>query len=384
MESAMSSEARIGMRAVYMRGGTSKGVFFHAKDLPEDTALRDKFFLRALGSPDPFGKQIDGIGAATSSTSKIAIISPSHRSDCDVDYFFGQVALDKPLIDYSTTCGNLLAAVGPFAVEEGLAPSTDGEVVVRIWQANLKQRIVSRFQVQDGVPLEAGDFSLDGLPFSGSEIELQFLDASESRFVLPTQNAMDQIVVDGRTMNVSLIEAGAPTVIIRAEDVSIVGTETPDMLNADRLLLARIEVIRSHAAVKFGIADSVQEAANKPAVPKVAIVTNPQSYKTTSGSTVEAQSIDIVARVVSMGKIHHACPVSAASALAVACAIPGTVCSAIYPAHESGRGVNIGHAAGNLSVEAIVTQEPDGWTSEGITLSRTARRLMEGTLFAVI
>lgn len=380
----MTERTRIAVPAVLMRGGTSKGVFFHMKDLPTSDTLRDTFFLHALGSPDPFRKQIDGVGAATSSTSKVAIISPSQREDSDVDYFFGQVALDQPLVDYSTTCGNLLSAVGPFAIEEGLLEITDGEAVVRIWQVNLKQRIVARFSVENGIPCEAGDFQVDGIPFPGGEIKLEFLNASERGLALPTSNPSDQFEIDGKQIRATLVEAGAPTAIVLAEDMGIAGDELPDSLNSNPQFLHLLEEVRAQASVLFGIAETVEKARGIVAAPKVMTVAPRQAYVTTSGAQLAAEQMDIMTRTLSVGAIHHACPVSAASALAAACSIPGTVCERILPCKQPYSSISIGHPAGVLKAGAKTIKSDGKWVCESISMSRTARRLMEGMLFALV
>lgn len=364
--------------AVYMRGGTSKGVFLHARDVPADRAERDKLLLRLLGSPDPYAKQIDGLGGATSSTSKVVLISPSQREDCDVDYLFGQVGIAENVIDWSGNCGNLSGAVGPYAVSEGLVPAVEGITVVRIWQANLRQRIVAHVPVRDGQVVEEGAFREDGVPFTGAEVRLEFLDDSRTA-VLPTGQAQDVLVVpELGEVRVSLVSAGNPTVFLRADALGLTGKELPEAFNRDAKLLAKLEAIRAHGAVAMGLAASPEEAsAKRPATPKVAWVAKPASYRTTSGREVGREEVDVLARIVSMGKLHHAFTGTGSIALAVAAALPGTIVSEVARTLP-GVPTRIGHCAGVLAVGAAVKEERRRWVMEKALLSRSARRLMSG------
>lgn len=364
--------------AVYMRGGTSKGVFLHARDVPAERAERDKLLLRLLGSPDPYAKQIDGLGGATSSTSKVVLISPSQREDCDVDYLFGQVGISENVIDWSGNCGNLSGAVGPYAVSEGLVPAVEGTTVVRIWQANLRQRIVAHVPVRDGQVLEEGAFREDGVPFTGAEVRLEFLDDSKAA-VLPTGQAQQVLVVpELGELRVSLVSAGNPTVFLRADALGLTGKELPESFNRDAKLLAKLEAIRAHGAVAMGLAASAEEAtAKRPATPKIAWVAKPAGYRTTSGRDVGRDEIDVLARIVSMGKLHHAFTGTGSIALAVAAALPGTVVSEVARTLP-GVPTRIGHSAGVLAVGATVKEERKRWVMEKALLSRSARRLMSG------
>jgi hypothetical protein len=370
--------------AVIMRGGTSRGVFFHAGDLPQDPAVRDAFLLRCMGSPDPYRTQIDGLGGATSSTSKIVIIKPSDRKDCDIDYLFGQVSIDKPLIDYSTTCGNLLSAVGPFAIEEGLVPVHDGEVTVRIWQANLGERIDARVQVRNGIPVETGEFRVDGVPFGGAEISLDFLDIGQARPVLPTGQTTDRLALaDGSQLDVSIVDAAAPTVFVRAADFSLSGTEKPADINARPDILARLEQVRALAAVKLGLASDVISATReRPASPKIAFVGESQDYLTTSGNRVASADIDIVSRMISMERCHHTYPVTGLIAITVAASIRGTIVEGLLRESVSTRDgiLRIGHAAGIGKAASLVERSEQTWKIKRATLVRSARRLMDGNI----
>ncbi len=330
---------QIRIPAVYMRGGTSKGVFFRAEDLPADRAARERILLRVLGSPDPYGKQIDGMGAATSSTSKAVILSPSRRPGFDVDYLFGQVAIDRALVDWSGNCGNLTAAVGPFAIAQGwVAAPDDGVAGVRIWQANLGKAIVAHVPMRGGEPLEEGDFGLDGVAFPGAEIRLEFLDpggtgedGGAAGGTFPTGNVRDRLAVPGvGAIEATLVSAGNPTVVVRAADLGLEGTETQAAIDADRGLLARAEAIRAHAAVAMGLGASAAEvSATRLHTPKIAFAAPPRAYAASSGKPVGAGDVDFLVRMLSMGRTHHAVTGTGAIALAVAGAAEGTI------AHEA-------------------------------------------------
>jgi len=360
-----------------MRGGTSKGVFLRPEDLPRDPAARDRVLLRIIGSPDPYGKQIDGMGAATSSTSKVVLVSKSARPDCDVDYLFGQVAIDAPVIDWSGNCGNLTTAVGPFAIAEGLVRAPrEGLADVRIWQANIGKRIVSHVPMRDGQVLEEGDFELDGVTFPAAEVKLEFLDpGAEGGGMFPTGSPAD--LLEGQ-MEATLINAGNPTVFVDAASLGLKGTEMQDDVNGDAGLLARIEAIRAQGAVRMGLAASAAEAtAQRPHTPKVAFVAGPAGYTASDGKKIAAGSIDLLARIVSMGKLHHAMTGTGGVAIAVAAAIPGTLVNRLAPPRADGC-VRFGHPSGTLTVGAEARREGGQWVVTKALMSRTARRLMEG------
>ena len=374
--------------AVYMRGGTSKGVFFNARDLPADKAARERILLRVIGSPDRYGKQTDGMGAATSSTSKIVILSKSERPDCDIDYLFGQVAIDAPVIDWSGNCGNLTTAVGPFAISEGLieAPA-NGEATVRIWQANIGKRIISHVPMKDGEVVEMGDFELDGVAFPAAEVKIEFLDPAADEGegetaaggMFPTGNKVDMLDVPGvGTVEATLINAGNPTIFVDAARLGLTGTELQGDINGDAKILALAEAVRSHGAVAMGLVKTPREATEKRQhTPKLSFVAKPAGYTASDGKKIEPGSIDLLARIFSMGVLHHAMTGTGAVAIAAAAAIPGTVVSRIAPVGADGR-VKFGHPSGVLNVGAEASEKDGQWVVTKVMMSRSARRLMEG------
>ena len=376
----------VAIAATLMRGGTSKGLFFLRGDLPAEPAARDALLLRAIGSPDPYGRHIDGLGGATSSTSKVVLVQRSAQSGCDVDYLFGQVAIEQPLIDWSGSCGNLAAAVGPFALHAGLvggAP-TDGRATVRIWQANLGQRIVAHVPMQGGRVQEMGDFALDGVPFAAAEIRLDFLDPAGGGGLplLPTGHVRDTLDVPGLgPVEATLINAGNPTVIVPAAALALAGTELPRALNADAALLARCEAVRAQAAVAMGLAASAEQATReRPATPKLALVAPPAGYVASDGRAVAAAALDVLVRMVSMAQFHHALPGTGAIALAAAAALPGTLLAPWRPAQ--GGGLRMGHPSGCIETEAEAGQDAGGaWQIRRVSVSRSARRLMTGQVW---
>jgi len=372
--------------AVYMRGGTSKGVFFLAEDLPSEPAARERLLLRVIGSPDRYGKQTDGMGAATSSTSKIVILSKSKRDGCDVDYLFGQVAIDRPVIDWSGNCGNLTTAVGPFALSNGLvAGPTDGTAVVRIWQANISKKIVSHVPMQGGEVVELGSFELDGVTFPAAEVKLEFLDPAaedgegDGGAMFPTGNRIDTLDVPGvGKIEATMLTAGNPTIFVDAARLGLKGTELQGDVNGNAELLKRAEAVRAQGALAMGLVSSIEEAmTTRLHTPKLSFVGKPATYVASDGRTVEAGSIDLLARIFSMGVLHHAMTGTGAVAIAAAAAIPGTIVSRVAPAGPDGR-VRFGHPSGTLSVGAEAAEEKGEWTVKKVMLSRTARRLMEG------
>jgi hypothetical protein len=385
--------SQIGVRATYMRGGTSKGVFFEPADLPAETrtdpATRDAFLLRVVGSPDKYRQHIDGMGGATSSTSKVVLISRSTRDDCDVDYLFGAVSLDKPVIDWSGNCGNLTSAVGPFAIRRGLvAAPRDGVASVRIWQANIGKKIVARVPMTDGEVQETGDFELDGVTFPSAEIKLEFLEPgadedSEGGAMFPTGRMIDQLEVPGAgRLEATLINAGNPTIFVDAAALGFRGTELQPDINGDGDVLARCEAIRAYATVVMGLAKTPQEATEKrPHTPKLAFVAPPTAYTASSGKQVRAGDIDLCARIFSMGKLHHAMTGTGAVAIAVAAAIPGTVVARVLGATGARQEVRFGHPSGALTVGAVASHSGGEWKVEKATMSRSARRLMDGQVF---
>ena len=365
--------------AVYMRGGTSKGVFFHARDLPDDALLRDKILLRVIGSPDPYGKQTDGMGGATSSTSKVVLISKSAHPDCDVDYNFGAVSIENPVIDWSGNCGNLTSAVGPFAISEGLvAAPRDGLAVVRIWQVNIQKRIVAHVQMAAGEVVEDGSFELDGVTFPAAEIRLEFLDLQGSA-MFPTGHKREVLDVPGvGQLDVTLINAGIPTIFMDASALGLKGTELQSDINSDAELLARAETIRAYAAVAMGVAKTPEDATlNRPHTPKLAFVAKPAAYTASSGKAIQTEDIDLLARIFSMGPLHHAMTGTGAVAIAVASVIPGTLVNDVLGGSPRDM-IRFGHPSGTLLVGAEAALVDDEWVVKKAIMSRTARRLMEG------
>jgi 2-methylaconitate isomerase len=372
--------------AVYMRGGTSKGVFFLAGDLPADPRARDRILLRTIGSPDPYGKHTDGMGGATSSTSKVVIVAKSSRPDCDVDYLFGQVAIEAPVIDWSGNCGNLTAAVGPFAIGAGLlAAPADGTATVRIWQANIGKRILAQVPMRGGEVVESGSFRLDGVAFPGAEIKLEFLDpAGEdgqagAGATFPTGREIDLLDIPGLgTIEATLINAGLPTIFVDAASLGLRGTELPRDVNGRKELLELAEAVRARGAVAMGLAGSAAQAtAERPHTPKLAFVAKPAGYTASDGRSIDPASIDLLARIFSMGQLHHAMTGTGAVAIAAAAAIPGTLvqrtASPAAPAN-----VRFGHPSGTLSTGAEAVCEEGRWVIRKVIVSRSARRLMEG------
>ncbi len=377
--------------ATYMRGGTSKGVFFCLRDLPHSAqvpgAARDALLLRVIGSPDPYGKQIDGMGGATSSTSKAVILSESLQPDHDVDYLFGQVAIDKPFVDWSGNCGNLSAAVGAFAIQAGLvAPDRiprDGVVAVRIWQANIGKTIIAHVGVADGAVQETGDFELDGVTFPAAEVQLEFMDPAAEEdgaggAMFPTGNVVDDLEVPGiGTFKATMINAGIPTVFVNADAIGYTGTELQDAINGDAQALARFETIRAYGAVRMGLIKHVDEAASRQHTPKVAFVAPPQGYTSSSGKQVDAGDIDLLVRALSMGKLHHAMMGTAAVAIGTAAAIPGTLVN-LAAGGGARSAVRFGHPSGTLRVGAEAVEVDGQWGVKKAIMSRSARVLMEG------
>ncbi|AME27726.1 MULTISPECIES: 2-methylaconitate cis-trans isomerase PrpF [Burkholderiaceae] len=374
------------IQAVYMRGGTSKGVFFHNDWLPRDAAVRDRILMRVIGSPDPYGQQIDGMGGATSSTSKVVLVEPSSRADCDVDYRFGQVAIEKTMIDWSGNCGNLTSAVGPFAISQGLVDAPrDGIATVRIWQANISAKIIAHVPMKNGEVVEDGDFELDGVTFPAAEIKIEFFDPSgdgekDGSRMFPTGNAVDVLDVPGvGPVELTMINAGNPAVFVDAATLGLKGNELQRDINSNTELLKRVEAIRAHAAVQMGLSKSADEATQlRPHTPKLAFVAKPAGYLASSGKQIDPATLDINARIFSMGKLHHAMTGTGAVAIAVAAAIPGTLVNRLVP--ESTGAVRFGHPSGSLAVGAEAEQKGGIWTVTKAVMSRSARRLMEGSV----
>ncbi len=382
---------QIKVPATYMRGGTSKGVFFRLQDLPEAAqqpgAARDKLLMRVIGSPDPYGKQIDGMGGATSSTSKTVILSKSSKPDHDVDYLFGQVSIDKAFVDWSGNCGNLSAAVGPFAISNGLVDASrlpkDGIAMIRIWQVNIGKTIVAHVPITNGQVQETGDFELDGVTFPAAEVQLEFMDpAAEEEgaggAMFPTGHLIDDLEVPGvGTLKATMINAGIPTVFVNADAIGYTGTELQEAINGDAKALAMFETIRAHGALRMGLIKSLDEAAQRQHTPKVAFVAPPKDYTSSSGKPVKAAEIDLLVRALSMGKLHHAMMGTAAVAIGTAAAIPGTLVNTAAGGGER-EAVRFGHPSGTLRVGAEASEQNGDWSVTKAIMSRSARVLMEG------
>jgi len=387
----MAHAPQIRIPATYMRGGTSKGVFFKLTDLPEAAQVpgpeRDALLLRVIGSPDPYGKQIDGMGAATSSTSKTVILAKSSRPDHDVDYLFGQVSIDQPFVDWSGNCGNLSAAVGPYAIANGLVDRQrvpdDGIAVVRIWQANIGKTIIAHVPMSGGAVQETGDFELDGVTFPAAEVRIEFLDPAdegegEGGSMFPTGNLVDDLEVPGvGTFKATFINSGIPTIFLEAAALGYRGTELQDDINGDAAALARFEQIRAHGAVRMGLIDSPEQAAGRQHTPKVAFVAAPADYVASSGKRIAAGDVDLLVRALSMGKLHHAMMGTASVAIATAAAVPGTLVNLAAGGGQRD-GVRFGHPSGTLRVGAEARQVDGEWTVTKAIMSRSARVLMEG------
>ncbi|WP_296811042.1 2-methylaconitate cis-trans isomerase PrpF [Thiocapsa sp.] len=388
----MPNVPQIRIPAIYMRGGTSKGVFFRLHDLPEAAQVpgpaRDALLLRVIGSPDPYGKQIDGMGGATSSTSKTVILSKSSRPDHDVDYLFGQVSIDTAFVDWSGNCGNLSAAVGSFAISAGLVDPDrlprDGMARVRVWQANIGKTIIAHVPMTDDAVQETGDFELDGVTFPAAEVQLEFLEPADEGdgegggSMFPTGNLVDDLEVPGVGMlKATMINAGIPTVFINAEAIGYRGTELQDAINGDADALRMFETIRAHGALRMGLIKDVAEAATRQHTPKVAFVAPPADYVSSSGKPVAAGDIDLCVRALSMGKLHHAMMGTAAVAIGTAAAIPGTLVNLAAGGGER-TAVRFGHPSGTLRVGAEARHVDGDWTVTKAIMSRSARVLMEG------
>ncbi len=381
----MSFKPQIKIPATYMRGGTSKGVFFKLNDLPKQAQIageyRDNLLLRIIGSPDPYGKQTDGMGGATSSTSKTVILSKSSQTNHDVDYLFGQVAIDRPFVDWSGNCGNLTAAVGSFAITSGIVDANkipdNGICVVKIWQANIKKTIIAHVPITNGQVQETGDFELDGVTFPAAEVKIEFVEPTADK-LFPTSNIVDDLEVPVvGTFKATLINAGIPTIFLNAKDINYKGTELQADINADKKALAMFETIRAYGAIKMGLIDNIEQAKSRQHTPKVAFVAPPEDYTSSSGKEIKSNDIDLNVRALSMGLLHHAMMGTAAVAIATASAIPGTLVN-LAAGGKDRNFVTFGHPSGTLKVGAEVAQENGEWQAKKVIMSRSARVLMEG------
>lgn len=381
------SQPQISVTATYMRGGTSKGIFINENNLPtaaqQPGKARDQLLLRITGSPDPYGQQIDGMGGATSSTSKVVLVGPATKEGHDVDYTFCQIAIDKAFVDYSGNCGNLTAAVGSFAIAQGLVSADkvpeNGICTVNIWQKNIQKTIVTHIPMKNGQVQEMGDFYLDGVAFPAAEVVVEFLDpADSSGSMLPTGNLVDDLEVPGiGTFKATFISAGIPTMFLNAADIGYTATELQKDINGDADKLAWFETVRAHGAVKMGLIKDVSEAADRQHTPKIAFVAPPTGYTTSSGKALKTEDIDLCVRALSMGKLHHAMMGTASVAIATAAAIPGTLVNLAAGGGERSS-VTFGHASGTLKVGAEAKLVDDEWQATKAVMSRSARRIMQG------
>ncbi|MEF2155711.1 2-methylaconitate cis-trans isomerase PrpF [Luteimonas sp. FXH3W] len=388
----MSHDPQLRIPATYMRGGTSKGVFFRLQDLPEWAQTpgpqRDALLMRVIGSPDPYGKHTDGMGGATSSTSKCVIIGPATQPDHDVDYLYGQVAIERAFVDWTGNCGNLSTAVGPFAISNGFIPvdriPENGTVAVKVWQKNIGKTIIVHVPIRNGVVQETGDFELDGVTFPAAEIVLEFVDPSDdggdngAASMFPTGNVVDDLVVPGiGTLRATMITAGIPTIFVNAADIGYRGNELQGDINSDSAALQRFEAIRTAGALRMGIIREVAEMASRQHSPKVAMVAPPMDFVSSAGKSVAADAMDLQVRAMSMGKMHHAMMGTASVAIATAAGVPGTVVNAAAGG-QVGDAVTFAHPSGLLRVGAQVTNEDGHWVVRKAIMSRSARVLMEG------
>jgi 2-methylaconitate isomerase len=385
----MPTEPQIKIPATYMRGGTSKGVFFSLRELPLAAQIpgdvRDQLLLRIIGSPDPYGKQTDGMGGATSSTSKTVILAKSEQEDHDVDYLFGQVSIDKPFVDWSGNCGNLTAAVGSYAIANGLVDANripeNGIAEIKIWQKNISKTIIAHVPITNGEVQETGNFVLDGVTFPAAEILIEFMSpVDEGEVIFPTGNLVDELEVPGvGTFNATMINVGIPTIFLNAEDISYTGTELQEAINGDQKALDMFETIRAYGAVRMGLIENIDEAATRQHTPKVAFVAAAQSYVSSSGIAIQVSDIDLNVRALSMGKLHHAMMGTAAVSIGAAAAIPGTLVNIAAGGGEL-ESVTFGHPSGSLKVGSQASQNNGEWDINKISMSRSARVLMEGSV----
>lgn len=388
--SPQAHAAQVRIPATYMRGGTSKGVFFRLQDLPESCQVpgvaRDRLFMRVIGSPDPYAAHTDGMGGATSSTSKCVILSPSSQPDHDVDYLYGQVSIDKPFVDWSGNCGNLSTAAGAFAIHAGLVDPAripeNGVCTVRVWQANIQKTIIAQVPVSNGQVQELGDFELDGVTFPAAEIVLEFLDPSDDgedgSSMFPTGNLVDDLEVPGiGAFKATMISAGIPTVFVNAEDIGYQGTELREDINGNTEALAQFEAIRVAGALRMGLIKTPEEALNRQHTPKIAFVSPPKTYQASSGKQIQAGEVDLLVRALSMGKLHHAMMGTCAVAIGTAAAVPGTLVNLAAGGGER-ESVRFGHPSGTLKVGAEARQVNGEWEVTKAVMSRSARVLMEG------
>jgi len=384
----MNTKAQIRVRATYMRGGTSKGTFFNIDDLPPPAHVageaRDALLLRIVGSPDPYGKQIDGMGGATSSTSKAVLVGKSAKADHDVDYYFGQVSIDKPFVDWSGNCGNLSSAVGPFAITRGLVEGVvpNGIHVVRIWQANIQKTILAYVPIVEGKVQECGEYEIDGVAFASAEIKLEFVaPVDPSELLFPTGNVVDDLEVPGiGTFKATMISAGIPTIFLNADALGYTGTELQPDINSDKEALAKFETIRAYGAIKMGLISDIKEAEKRAHTPKIAFVSPAKAYTASSGKEIAVDAIDLNVRALSMGQLHHAMMGTASVAIGVAACVPGTLVNSASGGGEK-EAVTFGHPSGILKVGATIENHKGNYCVTKASMSRSARVIMDGFVY---
>ncbi len=369
-------------RAVFMRGGTSKAIVFRARDLPDDRAAWDAIFVAAMGSPDPNGRQLDGMGGGISSLSKVCVVGPPSRGDADVDYTFAQVSVDRALVDYAGNCGNMSSAIGPFAVDEGLVPAqADGEAVVRIHNTNTRKLIVAHFPVRDGRAVVSGGLAIDGVAGTAAPIRLDFCDPDGAKTgrLLPSGNALDVLAVPGLgDVRASLVDAANPCVFVAARDVGMSGTESPAAIERDAGLMQRLEAVRRAASVAMGLAADAETAGRLVSIPKLAVLAAPVDSTLLSGRTMAAAEVDVLARMISVGQPHRAVPLTGALCLAVACRVRGSIAHELVRQRDLHAPLRVGHPSGSILVAADVTESDEGYRVPSATVFRTARRLFQG------
>lgn len=367
------------LKAAFCRGGTSKAVMFNGADLPEDRASRDRIFLHVLGSPDAYGRQLDGMGGGLSSLSKVVIVEPSARKDADLDYTFVQIAVDKPVADYGAMCGNMASAVGPFAIDEGILKADDGVVKIRIHNTNTNKLFDARFEVANGKAVEIGDFAIPGISQRGARIQLDFLDpgGAATGKLLPTGNLIDRLIVGEEEIQASMVDASNPVVFVRAQDVGLNGTESPESIDADEVLMERLDQIRRSAAVAMGMAARPQDALLSN--PKIALVAPSAAFTALDGSQYTPSDGHLSVRLVSMGNVHRAITLTGAMCVAVAARLPGTLVHSIVKPDDGGR-ILVANPSGILPVEAKVAMEGQAMTALSATTFRTQRRIMSGVV----
>jgi 2-methylaconitate cis-trans-isomerase PrpF len=376
---------QIKIPAVFMRGGTSNAIVFNAKDLPRDRARWDEIFLAAIGSPDPYGRQLDGMGGGISSLSKVCVVGPSTRPDADIDYTFAQVSVKEAKVDYSGNCGNMSSAMGPYAVDEGIVKASGKEALVRVHNTNTRKIIWSRFTLDEGLAAVDGELAIPGVSGTGDPVRLEFRDpgGATTGKLLPTGHVADVLDVPGHgRFNVSMVDAANACCFVRADELGITGTEMPEALDADAALLERLQAIRIAASVAMGIASNREEAIAKRVVPFIGFVSDPQTARTLTGETIAVDDVDLTGRIISNGQPHRALPLTASLCMAVAARLQGSVVNAVMrTAADAEAPIRIAMPSGILTVAATVRNSDGQWVAEQGAFYRTQRRLFDGYVY---